>query len=94
MPTQQYSDAVTFTATITNGAPVVTGANGAAVSVTFKVGDQEMGTVPLTVSGNNLVAVLADKQLVEGVAGQMSPGVKTVTAFSFVIVSEQLLVLL
>jgi hypothetical protein len=78
--TQQYSDTVTFTATINNGAPVVTGANGAAVSVTFKVGNQIMGTVPLTLSGNNLVGVLDDKQLVEGIAGQMIPGAKTVTA--------------
>ncbi|WP_375303882.1 MBG domain-containing protein, partial [Niastella sp. OAS944] len=78
--TQQYSDAVTFTATINNGAPVVTGANGAAVSVTFKVGNQIMGTVPFTVSGNNLVGVLTNKQLVEGLDGQMAPGAKTVTA--------------
>ncbi|WP_133054818.1 MBG domain-containing protein, partial [Niastella populi] len=78
--TQQYSDVVTFTATINNGAPVVTGANGAAVSVTFKVGNQIMGTVPFTVSGNNLTGILANKQLVEGIPGQMSPGDKTVTA--------------
>ena len=78
--TPQYSDAVTYTATITGGAPVVTGANGAAVSVTFKVGNQVMGTVPLAVSGNNLVGILADNQLVEGLAGQMAPGAKGVTA--------------
>jgi hypothetical protein len=78
--TPQYSDAVTFTATITGGAPVVTGADGAAVSVTFKVGNQVMGTVPFIASGNNLVGVLADKQLVEGLAGQMAPGAKSVTA--------------
>jgi hypothetical protein len=78
--TPQYSDAVTYTATITGGAPVVIGADGAAVSVTFKVGNQVMGTVPLVVSGNNLVGILADNQLVEGLAGQMAPGAKTVTA--------------
>ncbi|HEX6429982.1 MAG TPA: MBG domain-containing protein, partial [Niastella sp.] len=78
--TPQYSDAVTFTATITGGAPVVIGANGAAVSVTFKVGNQVMGTVPLVVSGNNLTGVLEDKQLVEGIIGQMAPGTKNVTA--------------
>jgi hypothetical protein len=78
--TQQYSDAVTFTATITGGAPVVIGADGAALSVTFKVGNQVMGIIPLIVSGNNLVAVLEDKQLVEGLVGQMAPGVKNVTA--------------
>ncbi|THU31526.1 T9SS type A sorting domain-containing protein [Niastella caeni] len=78
--TQQYSDTVTFMATITGGAAVVTGANGAAVSVTFKVGNQTMGTVPLTVSGMNLVGVLENKQLVEGLAGQMTPGAKIVTA--------------
>ncbi|WP_207510372.1 MBG domain-containing protein [Longitalea luteola] len=80
LTTQQYSDKITFTATITNGAPVVTGANGAASTVTFKVGNQVMGTVPLTVAGNNLVGILADKQLVEGLTGQMAPGTKTVTA--------------
>jgi hypothetical protein len=39
-----------------------------------------MGTVPFTVSGNDLVGVLENKQLVEGLAGQMAPGVKPVTA--------------
>ncbi|WP_205510691.1 MBG domain-containing protein [Longitalea arenae] len=78
--TQQYSDTVTFMATINNGAPVVTGAHGAATTVTFKVGNQVMGTVPLTVSGTNLVGILADIQLVEGLSGQMAPGGKTVTA--------------
>jgi hypothetical protein len=82
VPNVQYSDKVTFTATISGGAPVVTDANGAAVSVTFKVGNQVMGTVPLTVSvsGNDLVGVLADQQMVEGLAGQMAPGAKSVTA--------------
>ncbi len=80
--TVQYSDAVTFTATIPNGAGTVP----AAQSVTFKVGTQSIGTATLSVSGNDLIAVLNAAQMVEptpyGTAptGQMAPGVKQVSA--------------
>ena len=76
----QYSDLTTFTATIS---PFdVTVAGTAAVSVTFKVGNQEMGTAPL----ENGTATLADVALLEiqpdplSGSGEMSPGIKTVTA--------------
>jgi hypothetical protein len=81
----QYSDKVTFTATITGGASQCSGPNAAA-TVTFKVGTQTMGTVAMVPSGANLVGTLVDIPLVEpspfGTAptGQMSPGIKTITA--------------
>ncbi|PKP46131.1 MAG: hypothetical protein CVT94_15715 [Bacteroidetes bacterium HGW-Bacteroidetes-11] len=82
---QQYSDMVTFTATITGGA---SGANcssqwQAAESATFYLGAQEMGSADFVVSGTDLVATLSDICLLEGVIGQMSPGIKTVTAEFF-----------
>jgi len=82
---KQYSDEETFTATIAGGSSSC--GPQAATHVTFYVGTQNMGTVPLNVSGANLVGELTAK-LLEGVAGQMSPGVKTVSAvFSGVNVS-------
>jgi hypothetical protein len=76
---QQYSDKVTFTATISPG---FAGAVPAASSVTFYVGTQAMNATPiaLTNSGGTLTASLSDVALLETVAGQMSPGSKTVTA--------------
>jgi len=81
--TQQYSDRVTFSATLT---PVTTGSSPTATTVTFKVGSQVVGTVPLSESGGVLVGTLSDVPLLEptpyGTAptGQMAPGVRTVTA--------------
>jgi hypothetical protein len=76
--TQQYSDLVTFQATITpdqidNVAP--------ATSVTFMVGTQTMGTANLASdSMGGLVATLSNVPLLETVAGQMAPGSHMVTA--------------
>ena len=84
MASQQYSDKVSFTAKVKGGAELISGAGGAAQNVTFKVGMQVMGTASLTVdpiNGNDLIATL-DKQLVEGIAGEMLPSAtaKNVTA--------------
>ena len=72
--TQQYSDKVIFTANVTTCSGA--GANGG--TVTFKVGTQIMGTVPVSTSG---VATLT-AALLETIAGTMSPSTtaKTVTA--------------
>jgi hypothetical protein len=88
VPTQQYSDLETFTATIVGGAPLYTGGPQAAQSATFKVGTQTMGTANFVVSGLDLVATLPNVQLVEPSpfgtlpTGQMAPSTtaKTVTA--------------
>ena len=74
---QQYSDKVSFTATI---APGFAGIVPAASTVTFFVGSQNMGTATLSNAGGNLTATLANVALLEGIVGQMSPGSKTVTA--------------
>ena len=50
--TVQYSDRVTFTARITGGAAFPGGRTG--YRVTFRVGTQSMGSVQMTVSGNDL----------------------------------------
>jgi len=55
---QQYSDQVTLTATVTGGAPLISGGPQAAASVTFKFGAQTLGTVNLSPSGANLTASL------------------------------------
>ena len=81
--TQQYSDEITFTATISPGSCGSAGV--AATSVTFYVGTQAMGTVPLTLSGGDLTASLT-APLLEPVpfgyspTGQMEPGTHTVEA--------------
>jgi hypothetical protein len=81
----QYSDKVTYTATIFGGASLCNGPNAAA-SVTFKVGTQTIGTVSMVPAGANLVGTLTNSPLLEptpfGTAptGQMSPGAKTVIA--------------
>ncbi len=80
---EQYSDEVTFTATISPGSCANAGI--AASSVTFYVGTQSMGTVPLSVSGGILTGTLTT-QLLEPVpfgdppTGQMEPGTQTVKA--------------
>ncbi len=80
--TQQYSDLVTFTATIS---PIMIGGASPALGVTFFVGTQNMGTVPLSISGGQLVGSMTTPLLEPtpfGTAptGQMSPGSHTVTA--------------
>jgi hypothetical protein len=84
---QQYSDLETFTATITGGAEKFAGEGAAAGSATFKVGTQVVGTANFVPSGADLVAVLANIQLIEPSpyetatpTGQMAPGAHTVTA--------------
>jgi len=70
---QQYSDQVTFTASIT---PYFCGSAGtAATSVTFKVNTQVMGTADLVNGTATLTA-----NLLETVNNTMTPGSKTVTA--------------
>jgi hypothetical protein len=84
--TQQYSDLVTLTATITGGAPLVTGGPQAAASATFMIGTQTMSTANFVVSGANLVATLSNVALLEPTpfgtspTGQMAPGNRTVMA--------------
>ncbi len=75
----QYSDAATFTATITDGAACAPEFL-AAESVTFFVGAQEMGSADFEISGSDLIAVLTDVCMLEDIAGSMAPGSKTVTA--------------
>ena len=77
--TVQYSDEATFTARIVGGAPLVSGGPQAAVSATFKVGTQTMGTANFNVIDSDLVAT-GTYALVESVVGQMAPGSRTVTA--------------
>ena len=77
--TVQYSDRVTFTATIAGGASLAGNRPWFGFTVTFKIGTQNMGTVPLTVNGNNLQGKLTVAML-ETVTGQMAPGAKTVYA--------------
>lgn len=76
----QYSDLATFTATI---APFnVAGAGDAATSVTFRVGNLDIGTVPLVNGTATLTnaALLEPQPDPESGKGEMSPGLKTVTA--------------
>jgi hypothetical protein len=79
----QYSDMVTFTANISLGTILISGRPHPEAYVTFKVGTQEMGTVPLKVKGLDLEGKLTTV-LLERIKGQMAPGNKTVSAiFSF-----------
>ena len=77
--TQQYSDRATFVATVS---PDLAGGYAPATSVDFYVGTQKMNSTPvaLVASGGQLTATLSNAQLIETVAGQMAPGLKTVTA--------------
>jgi len=81
---QQYSDPVTFAATIT---PAAINGYAPAGSVTFYMGSQLLGTATLQSNGSGgLVGILTNVPLLEptpfGVAptGQMAPGSHTVTA--------------
>lgn len=77
---QQYSDQVTFKATVT---PYNCGGAGtAATSVTFKVGSQVMGTVALDATGvaEATYVLLEPSPYGTDPTGQMAPGVHTVTA--------------
>lgn len=69
---RQYSDVVTLTATVT---PFTVSAQSAAQSVTFRIGAQDLGTVPVT-NGNAILTAA----LLESVAGTLSPGEKIITA--------------
>ena len=60
---QQSSDKVSYSSTLIGGAPLVIGGPQAAVSATFKVGTQVIGTAPFIVSGLNLVASLDDRTI-------------------------------
>jgi hypothetical protein len=76
-PKQQYSQKVSFTATVT---PVCTAAGSivnAASIVTFKIGTQTMGTAPVDATGT---ATLSNVNLTETVSGQLAAGTRTVTA--------------
>ena len=74
---RQYSDLVTFTATLS---PAIVQGQAPATSVTFFVGTQNMGTATLVAGGGVLTGTLTDVPLLETVAGQMAPGARTVTA--------------
>ncbi len=82
---QQYSDKVTLTATITPG---FAGGVPAATGVTFYVGTQALNStpVPLASSGGDLTATLSDAALLEpsfpgnGQMAPTAPGTQTVTA--------------
>ena len=84
--TQQYSDMVTYTTTITGGAALIAGGPQAAASATFKVGTQTIATnVTLLPDGLNLKATYTGALLEPtpfGTAstGQMSPGSQIITA--------------
>src|SRR5262249_27402561 len=69
---QQYSDQVTFVATLSPATVPATG-------VTFYVGTQNMGTVSLVAGGGGLTGTLT-VALLETVASQMAPGDHTVKA--------------
>jgi hypothetical protein len=76
-PKQKYSDKVSFTATVV---PVCTDAGtivNAASIVTFKIGNQTMGTAPVDATGT---ATLSNVALTETVSGELTAGTKTVTA--------------
>jgi subtilisin-like proprotein convertase family protein len=80
--TQQYSDPVTFTATLSPG---LCESTPAAATVTFFVGTQNMGTVPMVPVGGSLLGTLTaplEEPLPYGMAptGQMAPGAHAVTA--------------
>ena len=77
---QQYSDKVTFTATVTNCNGNATGG-----TVTFSVGTQVMGTAPVLANGTaTLIAALLEPSYTSGTTtppnGTMAPGSKVVTA--------------
>jgi pimeloyl-ACP methyl ester carboxylesterase len=80
---QQYSDLATFTATLASSLTVE---QVPASNVTFMVGTQTLGTVPLVVVNGTRTGVLENVRLREPTpfgttpTGQMAPGPHTVTA--------------
>ena len=82
----QFSDSITFAATLAGGAPGTCNTSaGAAQTVSFYIGGYLMGTVPLTVSGSDLVGTLTTVLLentppADFTGGPLSPGTKNVTA--------------
>ncbi len=82
----QFSDSITFAATLAGGAPGTCNTSaGAAQTVSFYIGGYLMGTVPLTVSGSDLVGTLTTVLLentppADFTGGPLSPGAKNVTA--------------
>ncbi len=81
--TQQYSDLVAFTATLS---PAAVNGLASAQRVTFLVGTQVVGTAAVAATNGVLTATLASVALLEPVpfgtapTRQMAPGVHTVTA--------------
>jgi Bacterial Ig-like domain (group 3) len=75
----QYSDQVTFTATITPGNVL---GSATATAVTFTVGSQTIGTVPVGADGVGtlITALLEPSPFGTAPIGQMAPGNHTVTA--------------
>jgi hypothetical protein len=75
---QQYSDPVTFTGIIHNGAWLA----DTYKKVTFRIGTQSMGTANLEVQGVDLIGMLTDVPLLEPdpPTGELAPGIKTVKA--------------
>ena len=74
---QQYSDLVSFSGIIYNGASLASTVE----KVSFFIGTQNMGTANMVVSVSDLVGELLDVPLLETTpAGQLAPGEKTVKA--------------
>src|SRR5205823_3268040 len=74
--TPQYSDKDTFTATFTPSAP----GGPAPSAITFKVGTDVTGTVPMTLVNGAWQAVWSDQLIERTAVGQMKPGSRIVTA--------------
>ena len=80
----QYSDRVTFNATVS---PATVGGQPAARIALFKVGAQVVGTAPLTLNtATGKLEATLNAPLVESTAGALRPGIKT-AAVEFVEVS-------
>jgi hypothetical protein len=84
---QQYSDPVTFTATIYNGAWL----SSELGFVGFYIEDLFMGSASLTTSGTNLNATLSNVPLLESnpPTGKLAPGIKSVSAIFYKNNSEE-----
>jgi hypothetical protein len=75
--TKQYSDQVTFTATV---APNNCTAGAITGTVTFKIGTLVMGSAPVIAGVATLTVPLLEPSFDAGNNGQLKPGTKTVTA--------------
>jgi len=77
---QQYSDRVTFTATVTPDGCAIAGNVGG--TVTFRIGTQVMGSAPVLSGTATLSNIPLLEPLPSGTlpVGQMMPGIKNVTA--------------